>query len=230
VCDRNLTYVPPEKKKKGGTSGFGDIVYVILFYLMEGLFIFVGIPIIIFAIGIIPVAMYLVITGERSQVWPLYIFGVAIVFFEILGLQYFIRRYILKPHNMTLGQWLRWKFSPAEIRKRREEKREKTRRMEEWYGGMERVHMTKERIKEEQAYDLRSEWFKGEDPELSVAGAEAETISFGDFADQTTEQSAEPLATKIITGEEQRADSEDSVAVKFGTFEEEEEKEKSEEF
>jgi len=51
-----LTYVPPEKKTKGGTSGFGDSVYVILFFLVEGLFVFIGVPFLVVAIGFVPIA------------------------------------------------------------------------------------------------------------------------------------------------------------------------------
>ena len=37
---------------------------------------------------------------------------------------------------MTFGQWLRYKFSPSERIKRREEKRQRTKKMEEWYAGV----------------------------------------------------------------------------------------------
>ncbi len=163
-----LTYVPPEKKQRGGTSGFGDVVYVILFYLIEGLFIFLGIPALILAIAIIPMAMYAIITGGiYGTDWVLIVVVVLIVFIQILAIQYFVRKYILKPHNMKFGQWLRWKFSPTEIQKRRQEKAARSKKMDEWYASMDRIQEREEMIKNEQAYDIRGEWFKETgDPDL----------------------------------------------------------------
>ena len=163
-----MTYVPPEKKQKGGTSGFGDIVYVIAFYLIEGAFIFLGIPIIILALGLVPISLYLIIAQDRDATqWVLIVVGIAVVFFQILGVQYFVRRWILEPNKMTFRQWIRWRFSPSEIRKRRDEKRARSQKMHEWYDGMDRVHESKDRLRDEQSYDLRSEWFKESgDPEI----------------------------------------------------------------
>ncbi|MEA2070667.1 MAG: hypothetical protein U9O98_05185 [Asgard group archaeon] len=153
-----MIYIPPEKKKTGGSSKLGDIVYVILFFLFEGLFIFAVIPAVIFAMAVFPVATYLAITGA-DIIWPMYVIIGIIVFFQILAIQYFFRRYVLEPHNKTLGQWLRWKFSPKEIRKRRKEKEENTMKIQKWYQGMERVHARRDQLTEEQSYDLRTEWF-----------------------------------------------------------------------
>lgn len=176
-----MTYVPPEKKQKGGSSGFGDFFYVMIFYLIEGLFIFVGIPVIVLALGVIPVAMYLVITGNNNVIWPLYLFGVLIVFFQILGIQFFVRKWILEPNKMTFGQWLRWRFSPSEIRKRRDEKRARSRKMADWYDGMDRVKERSDMIRDEQSYDLRSEWFESTgDPEILNPEKNDEFISLGE--------------------------------------------------
>ncbi|HUT80914.1 MAG TPA: hypothetical protein VMZ29_06905 [Candidatus Bathyarchaeia archaeon] len=180
-----MTYVPPEKKQRGGTSGFGDVIYVILFYLIEGLFIFIGIPALIIAIAIIPMAMYSIIThggGELGLDWILIVVAVLIVFIQVLALQYSVRKYILKPHNMRFGQWLRWKFSPTEIQKRREEKIERSKKMEEWYASMERIQEREELIKNEQAYDIRDEWFKESgDPDLRKDLKEDDMIIIGDI-------------------------------------------------
>ena len=194
-----MTYVPPEKKQKGGTSGFGDFVYVMLFILIEGLFIFLGIPLIIFAIAIIPVAMYLVILGEQETIWPLYVIVALVVFFQILGVQFFVRKWILEPNKMTFGQWLRWRFSPKDIRKRREERRARSRKMDEWYDGLDRVKERRDLIKDEQSYDLRSEWYKETgDPEiLNPEKSSSEgLISLGDNED--SEEIIE-LSTESIT-------------------------------
>lgn len=190
-----MTYVPPEKKQKGGTSGFGDFVYVMLFIMIEGLFIFVGIPMVIFAIAIIPVAMYLVITGEQETIWPIYLIVALVVFFQILGVQYFIRKWVLEPNKMTFGQWLRWRFSPKEIRKRREERRTRSRKMDEWYDGLDRVKERRDSIKDEQSYDLRSEWYKETgDPEILDPQKNTEGfISLGEESDETIELSTESI-------------------------------------
>ncbi len=207
-----LTYVPPKKKQKGGTSGFGDLVYVLMFYIMEGLFIFIGIPFLILAFGVIPVAMFLVITrGGGSESASLYIlisFGVLIVFFQILGMQFFVRKYVLEPHKMTFGEWLRWKFSPTEIKKRRTEKIARSRKMEEWYGSMDRVYESRERLKDEQQYNLRGEWF-GEDgdPEMKASSeTDDATIVLGEIEEisdiSAESSSSEPENLEIESIEE----------------------------
>jgi len=189
-----LTYVPPEKKQKGGTSGFGDIIYVFLFYLIEGMFIFIGIPVIIIAIAAVPVSMYLIITeGEYSE-WPIYVIGGAIVFFQIIGVQFFVRKFILEPHKMTFGEWLRWKFSPTLIKQRREERKERSRKMDEWYQGMDRIHERKEQLKEEQQYNIRAEWFGERDPEFIDETPQEDVVIIGEtpIIETTIEESAEP--------------------------------------
>ncbi|MGC9778799.1 MAG: hypothetical protein HZR80_06110 [Candidatus Heimdallarchaeota archaeon] len=207
-----MTYVPPKKKQKGGTSGFGDLVYVLMFYIMEGLFIFIGIPFLILAFGVIPVAMFLVITrGGGSESASLYIlisFGVLIVFFQILGMQFFVRKYVLEPHKMTFGEWLRWKFSPTEIKKRRTEKIARSRKMEEWYGSMDRVYESRERLKDEQQYNLRGEWF-GEDgdPEMKASSeTDDATIVLGEIEEisdiSAESSSSEPENLEIESIEE----------------------------
>ena len=122
------------------------------------------------AIGVIPVSMYLVTTkgeGILGVTWPLAIMGILMVLAQILAVQYFVRKYILTPNKMTFGEWLRWKFSPTEIKKRRAEKIARSQKMDEWYDGMDRIHERKALIKEEQSIDMREEWFKETgDPDL----------------------------------------------------------------
>jgi len=178
-----LTYVPPEKKHRGGS--FGDFIYVLLFYLIEGAFILIGIPILILAIGVIPVSMYLIVTqgeGALGVTWPLAIMGIFIVLAQILAIQYFVRKYVLEPHKMSFGEWLRWKFSPTEIKKRRAEKLERSRKMDEWYDGMDRIHERKALIKAEQSVDMREEWFKetGDPDEVVAETTEESGIIIGE--------------------------------------------------
>ncbi|NHJ32779.1 MAG: hypothetical protein FK732_07945 [Asgard group archaeon] len=183
-----MTYVPPEKKQRGGTSSFGDFIYVLIFYLIEGLFILVGIPFLILAIGVIPVTMYLIITegeGSLGVTWPLAIMGIFVVFFQILAVQFFVRKYVLEPHKMTFGEWLRWKFSPKEIKKRRQEKIARSQKMDEWYDGMDRIHERKALLKEEQSLNIRDEWFSetGNPDEQSTESSEESGIIISDFAE-----------------------------------------------
>lgn len=197
-----MTYVPPEEKKSGGSSSFGDIIYVILFYLVEGMFILLGIPMLVLAIGIVPVAMYVIITEGKYVQWPLYIAGVLVIILQVFGVQYFLRKYVLEPNNKTFGEWLRWKFSPSEIRKRRNERREKTKKIEEWYDGFDRVKDQKERLKEEQSEALYKELF----PEISEAYVkksfreEASTVTLGGASTETSTDE-KPIETTVVKSE-----------------------------
>ena len=233
-----MTYVPPEKKQKGGTSGFGDIIYVILFYLVEGAFVFIGVPILVLAIGFIPVAMYLIITQGEGVVWFLYGFVVAIVFFQILALQYFFKRYILHPNKMSFRQWVVYRFSPSEIRKRRAEKQARHKKMTEWYDGMDRVHKRNEEYKDEQQANLRADWFgEGKDPEdlinqqkeegIVIIGVESdsETTAYSFAADEpiTLGSESEIDESPIILGSETEADESNEIEyIRLGSDEEDE--------
>ncbi len=188
-----MTYVPPEKKHRGGS--FGDFIYVFMFYLIEGLFIFIGIPFLMLAIGVIPVAMYLVITrGGVSDQINLYLTigaGVLVVFAQIMGAQYFVRKYVLEPNNMKFGEWMRWKFSPTEITKRRAEKIARSEKMDKWYDGMDKIHERKALIKEEQSIDIRGEWFKetGDPDTVDAQSSEESGIILGEIEEETEEAS-----------------------------------------
>jgi hypothetical protein len=129
--------------------------------------------------------MYLVITkgeGILGVTWPLAIMGIFIVLGQILAVQFFVRKYILQPNKMSFGEWLRWKFSPTEIKKRRAEKIARSQKMDEWYDGMDRIHERKALIKEEQSIDMREEWFKetGDPDEVKVQSTEEPGIILGE--------------------------------------------------
>ena len=176
-----MTYVPPEKRQRGGTGGFGDVIYVILFLIIEGVFIFIVVPFLILVIAILPLALYVIISEGQGVQWALYLIAVVIVFLQVLALQFFFRRYFLEPHKMTFGQWLRYSFYPKEIQKRRRDKLERSRKLAKWYDGMEKVEERKQLIKEEQSYDLRGEWFRESgDPELiATTTTNNEAITIG---------------------------------------------------
>jgi len=100
-----------------------------------------------------------------------------------MGVQYFVRKYVLEPHNMTFGEWIRWKFSPTEIKKRRAEKIARSEKMNKWYDGMDKIHERKALIKEEQSIDMRGEWF------IASQSSEESPIILGEFEEETEEAS-----------------------------------------
>ncbi|MHA1556146.1 MAG: hypothetical protein ACTSPM_04345 [Candidatus Heimdallarchaeota archaeon] len=167
------------------------------------MFIFLGIPVVVLALGLVPITMYLIIAQDHGAEWVLYLVGVIIIFFQILGIQYFMRKWILEPNKMNFRQWIHWRFSPTEIRKRRDAKRARAQKMNEWYDGMDRVHEKRDQLRDEQSYDLRGEWFKNTgDPELIEPSQTEEVdivlgdaskddfISLGENTEDSTEEKA----------------------------------------
>ena len=80
------------------------------FILFELGFIFIIITLLVIAFVMGPILYYYAITQE-FHLWPFYIVGGMVAFFEIVGIQYFIKRYYLDAHNMTFGEFLRFKFN-----------------------------------------------------------------------------------------------------------------------
>ncbi|NHJ05709.1 MAG: hypothetical protein EAX90_12865 [Candidatus Heimdallarchaeota archaeon] len=96
------------------------------FYFFELGFIFVLIPVLIASFVSAPFLYYYMVTQE-FKVWPIIVLASLIVFSEILAIQYFVRRFYLEPHNMTFGQYLRYKFDTRiENIKSRDENKEPT--------------------------------------------------------------------------------------------------------
>lgn len=79
------------------------------FYFFELGFIFVVIPVLVIAVVIGPTLQYFAIT-QKYHLWPFFVISAIIVFFEVLAIQYYLKRFYLDPHNMTLGEFLRFKF------------------------------------------------------------------------------------------------------------------------
>ncbi|NHJ46199.1 MAG: hypothetical protein FK733_00290 [Asgard group archaeon] len=214
-----MTYVPPEEKDSGGTSGFGDVVYVFLFYLVEGLFILVGIPFLMLALAIIPVAMYVIITGGERILWPMIVFGTLLIFIQAMALQYAVRRFVLQPHNKTFGEWLRWKFSPTEIKTRRADKRARTKRVEEWYDGIDRVQAQKDHLKNEQQRELYDKLF----PE--IAKKEKDIATLEEKPEITLGQVTEEAPIEMNLSEESSNDDTNTIEISFANEEEKKEDE-----
>lgn len=79
------------------------------FYFFELGFIFGIIPLLVVSFVIGPVLYYFTIERE-FYLWPFIVVGILVAFFQIIALQYFIKRFYLDPQNMTLGEFLRYKF------------------------------------------------------------------------------------------------------------------------
>ncbi|NHK32412.1 MAG: hypothetical protein FK730_13745 [Asgard group archaeon] len=91
------------------------------FYFFEIGFIVFAIPILIIAFVSIPITMYFALT-KYFQLWPFVFLGIVIVGFQIFAIQFFIRKFILKPNNLTFGEYLRMRFDERYKRKEPEEK------------------------------------------------------------------------------------------------------------
>lgn len=79
------------------------------FYFFEIGFIVVAIPVLILALTSIPVMMYFAIT-QYFQLWPFVLLGVLIAGFQIYAIQFFVKKFILKPLQLTFGEYLRMRF------------------------------------------------------------------------------------------------------------------------
>ncbi|NHJ39051.1 MAG: hypothetical protein FK731_03390 [Asgard group archaeon] len=79
------------------------------FYIFEIGFIVVAIPVLIIALTSIPVTMYFAIT-QYFQLWPFVILGVLTAGFQIYAIQFFLKKFVLKPFGLTFGEYLRMRF------------------------------------------------------------------------------------------------------------------------
>jgi hypothetical protein len=170
--------------------------------------------------------MYLIVTQGNGIVaveWVLYGLIGLIVFIQILAIQYFFRRFVLAPHKMNFRQWVYYRFAPSQIRKRRDEKRSRHKKMEEWYDGMDRVHARNEQYKEEQQANLRNEWFgEGNDPEDFITKKQEDGIVIVGFESEGGSEFDPTSDEPIILGSGTEADELASDAPKSLDFESEE--------
>ncbi len=79
------------------------------FYIFEIGFIIIAIPVLVLALLSIPVLIYFTL-AKNFHLWPFILLGVLIAFFQILALQYFVKRFYLDPYEMTFGEYLRFRF------------------------------------------------------------------------------------------------------------------------
>ncbi|NHJ47077.1 MAG: hypothetical protein FK733_04745 [Asgard group archaeon] len=102
-------YRKGRKRKTARQMKLRDRFYKGSFYFFEVGFIIVAIPVLIVAILSIPVSLYFVIAGRFSY-WPFVLVAVLITIFQIVGIRLFVKKYILDPHNLTFGEYLRMRY------------------------------------------------------------------------------------------------------------------------
>jgi hypothetical protein len=92
----------------------------------------------------VPVMLYFSI-AQRFYIWPFIVTGSLIPFFQILAIKYYVKRFILDPHNMNLGEYLRFFVDKKILRK--ESLQDYNDNDPEWYDKIEELTLR-----------LRSEW------------------------------------------------------------------------
>ena len=145
----------PDKKAKA--YALKERFYKVSFYVIEALWILVVIPLIIFVCFITFSTVWRMIKPENST-WPIYLIVISIVFFQLLAVQDFIRRYINKNYGMTVGQWIRWKFNPTERAKRKATKNTSTQKLDTWYQKVNQIKTDIEDLETKEAYDNWIDW------------------------------------------------------------------------
>jgi len=113
------------------------------FIIFEIGYVLVAIPVLVVALLSIPVIMFYIIK-QHFYLWPILATAILIAFFQILGFQYFVRKYYLQPNNMTLGEFLRMRY---EDRLRQRKLKEKPAPQKTWYDNLDEFIF---RIKTEQ--------------------------------------------------------------------------------
>ena len=79
------------------------------FLIFEIGYIFLAIPVLTVALSSVPILMFYTFVKE-FYIWPIIVVATLVVFFQIIGAQYFVKKYYLDYHKMSLGQYLRHKF------------------------------------------------------------------------------------------------------------------------
>jgi hypothetical protein len=101
------------------------------FYFFEIGFIAIALPVLIIALTSIPILIFFTIT-QYFQLWPFIILGALIAFFQIIAIQFFVKKYYLNPYNMTFGEYLRFRFDERNVTDVVENKPKKT-----WYDNLD---------------------------------------------------------------------------------------------
>ena len=120
------------------------------FYLFEISYIIIAIPVLVLALLSIPVLLYFVIV-QNFQLWPFILVGVFVAFFQILAIQYFVKKFFLEPYEMTFGEYLRFRFEDRRKEDTLEDKPPKT-----WYDDLDDFIVRIRTEEREQTYRIYS--------------------------------------------------------------------------
>ncbi|MHA1761566.1 MAG: hypothetical protein ACTSXA_13210 [Candidatus Heimdallarchaeota archaeon] len=79
------------------------------FIMFEIGYVLLAIPMLVLALSSVPILMFYTLTQE-FHLWPIIIVCILVVFTQITAMQYFVRKYYLNYHKMSLGQFFRYRF------------------------------------------------------------------------------------------------------------------------
>jgi len=132
----NSYRLPSKRKRKREETNLRRIeikekFYKRNFYFFEIGFIAIALPVLIIALTSIPILIFFTIT-QYFQLWPFIILGALIAFFQIIAIQFFVKKYYLNPYNMTFGEYLRFRFDERNVTDVVENKPKKT-----WYDNLD---------------------------------------------------------------------------------------------
>jgi len=96
--------------------GINEKIYKNNFIIFEISFIIFVLPVLVLTTLLLPIMFYFTIVQE-FRIWPFIVIGTFIGFAQITAFQYFFKRFILKPYNMTFGEYLRFIFENHHKRK-----------------------------------------------------------------------------------------------------------------
>jgi hypothetical protein len=124
------------------------------FFLFEISYIFLAIPMLTIALASVPILMFYTF-AQKFYLWPMVIVAILIVFFQLTAIQYFVKRYYLEYHNMSLGEYLRYRFD--NYRNNRQNDKQKKIVEPTWYDDLDEIIDRIRKQREEQTEKIYSE-------------------------------------------------------------------------
>ncbi|MHA1124036.1 MAG: hypothetical protein ACTSO7_04695 [Candidatus Heimdallarchaeota archaeon] len=106
------------------------------FILFEIGYIFLAVPMLVIALSSVPILMFYTFV-QKFHLWPIILVAILVVFFQITAIQYFVKRYYLEYHKLSLGQYLRTRYNNR--RRRLIDEDQESSKVETWYDDMEEI-------------------------------------------------------------------------------------------
>jgi hypothetical protein len=117
------------------------------FIIFEIGYILLAIPMLVITFSSVPLLMFYTLSQE-FHLWPIIIVCVLVVFSQITAIQFFVKKYYLSYHNMSLGEFLRYRYDIRRSRLTDEEKQ--SIKEESWYEDLdEMIERVKNRRQEQ---------------------------------------------------------------------------------